>query len=87
MGMSGRNIQRVKTETDQKVTEQACDFIYLRNRFSKLKKKTHQVTNIQHNKIYYITKRNVGTQMSIDKKLHFNNVTKREKFMRVKSGS
>jgi hypothetical protein len=29
MEMYGRNIQTVKTETDQKVTEQVCDFIYL----------------------------------------------------------
>jgi hypothetical protein len=78
--MYGRNIQTVKTETDQKVTEQVCDFIYLWNRISKLKKKVrYQVTNIQHNKINYIIKRNVGTQMSIDKKLHLN-ITKRGKF-------
>jgi hypothetical protein len=40
MEMYGRNIQRVKRETDRKVTEQVSDFIYLQNRISKLKKKT-----------------------------------------------
>jgi hypothetical protein len=76
MEICERNIQGVEIETDRKETEQESDFIYLENITLEMKRDTD--INLQrYSKINDIIKRNFGTQMPTDIKLHLHNIISR----------
>jgi hypothetical protein len=74
MGMREKNIQRVKTEIEGKITEQVSDFTYVGNTFSEHKKDIH-IKLHKYNKMNGVIRRHFGKQMTVETKLRLHNIT------------
>jgi hypothetical protein len=74
IGLCGKNIQRVKIETEGKIIEQVSSFNYLGNLIPN-EEKDINIKLQRYNKMNGIIKQHFGKHMTIDTKLRIHNIT------------